>query len=84
MEEKIRKEIAAYVRDNVEYFESRFQWALTKMERNRCPLSMADGELYDDIVNAIEEWFDDNEISTEYDFDFLDLIEGDEGIIWEE
>lgn len=78
------KEIAAYVRNNVEFFEERLQLALNKMERMRCPLSFADQELYDDITNAIEEWCDDNEVSVEFDEDWTDLIEGDEGIIWEE
>lgn len=77
------KEIAAYVRNNVEFFEERLQLALNKMERMRCPLRMADDSLYDEIVDAIEEWFDDNEISIDYDFDFEGMIEGDEGIIWE-
>lgn len=79
-----KKEVAAYVRNNVEFFEERLQLALNKMERMRCPLSFADQELYDDITNAIEEWCDDNEVSVEFDEDWTDLIEGDEGIIWEE
>ena len=31
------KEIAAYVRNNVEFFEERLQMALNKMDRMRCP-----------------------------------------------
>ena len=77
------KELAAYVRNNVEDFEERLQLALKRMDRMRCPLSMADCMLYDEIVDAIEEWCDDNEVNNE-DFDYEDLIEGDEGIIWEE
>lgn len=56
-----KKELAAYVRNNVEFFEERLQWALDKMDRTRCPLSFADEELFNDIVNAIEEWCDDHE-----------------------
>lgn len=77
------KEIAAYVRNNVEFFEERLQMALNKMERMRCPLSFADQELYDDISYAIDEWCWDNEVNNE-DWDYQDLIEGNEGIIWEE
>lgn len=71
------------MRNNVEFFEERLQLALNKMERNRCPLSFADQELYDDISNAIDDWCWDNEVNNE-DWDYEDLIEGDEGIIWEE
>jgi len=77
------KEIAAYVRNNVEFFEERLQMALNKMERMRCPLSFADQELYDDISNAIDDWCWDNDIDND-DWDYEDLIEGDDGIIWEE
>ena len=76
------KEIAAYVRNNVEFFEERLQLALSKMDRMRCPLSFADQELYDDISNAIDDWCLDNEVDNDWDYD--DLIEGDKGIIWEE
>lgn len=76
------KEIAAFVRNNVEFFEERLQMALNKMERMRCPLSFADQELYDDISNAIDDWCWDNEVDND-DWDYEDLIEGDEGIIWE-
>jgi len=78
-----RKEIAAYVRNNVEFFEERLQMALNKMERNRCPLSFADQELYDDITNAVEDWCDDNEVCYD-EVDWDDAIEGEDGIIWED
>ena len=79
-----KKEIAAFVRDNIEDYEERLQLALKRMDRMRCPLRMADGSLYDEIVDAISEWCDDNEVSLEFDEDWDELIEGDEGIIWEE
>ena len=78
-----RKEIAAYVRNHVEFYEERLSLALGWMERSRCPLRMADDSLYNEIVDAIDEWFEDNEISVDYDFDVEEMIEGDEGIIWE-
>lgn len=85
MEDKIRKEIAAYVRDHIEDYEIRLQLTLKQMDKMRCPFWMADdGRLYDEIVDAISEWCDDNEVSVEFDEDWEDLIEGDEGIIWEE
>lgn len=79
-----RKELAAYVRNNIEFFEERFQLALNKMERMRCSLRFADSELFDEIADSIEEWCDDNEVSLDFYEDWDDLIEGDEGIIWEE
>ena len=78
-----KKEISAYVWNNVEFFEERLQLALDKMERMRCPLSFADQELYDDISNAIDDWCWDNKVNNE-DWDYEDIIEGDNGIIWEE
>lgn len=53
-----KKEVAAYVRNNVEFFEERLQLALNKMERMRCPLWMAFPILYDEIREVLE----DNEI----------------------
>lgn len=78
------KEIAAFVRNNVEDYEERLQLALKRMDRMREPLRMADGSLYDEIVDAISEWCDDQEISIENDMDWDEFIEGDNGIIWEE
>lgn len=79
-----KKEVAAAVRNNVEDYEERLQLALKRMDRMRCPLSMADRSLYDEIVDAISEWCDDNEVSVDFFDDWDDLIDGDEGIIWEE
>lgn len=76
------KEIAAYVRNNVEFFEERLQLALNKMERMRCPLRMADDALYSEICDAIGDWCLDNDID-EDSYDWDELIDGDEGIIWE-
>lgn len=76
------KEIAAYVRNNVEDYEKYLQLALKRMDKMRCPLRMADSALFDAISDAIDEWCDDNEVNNE-DWDYEDIIEGDEGIIWE-
>lgn len=78
------KEIAAFVRNNIEDYEVRFQLALKRMERNRCSLRFADSMLFDEIVDAVSEWCDENEVSVDFYEDWDDLIEGDEGIIWEE
>ena len=85
MEEKMKKELAAYVRNNIEDYEIRLQLTLKQMDKMRCPFWMADdGRLYDEIVSAIDEWCEDNEISLENDVDMDELIDGYDGIIWEE
>lgn len=78
-----KKELAAYVRNNVEFFEERLQLALNKMDRMRCPMRMADGILFDEICGAIDDWCYDNDVDGS-DWDCEDMIGGDEGIIWEE
>lgn len=72
------------MRNNVEFYEDRLQLALNKMDRSRCPLKMADNDLYREIIDAACEWFDDQEISIENDMDWDEFIEGDNGIIWQE
>lgn len=79
-----KKEIAAYVRNSVEDYEIRFSLALKRMDRMRCPLRMADGGLFDEIVDAVSEWCEDNDVSVDFYDDWDDMIEGDEGIIWED
>lgn len=76
-----KKDIAAYVRNNIEDFEVRLQLALKRMDRMRCPMRMADDGLYDEMCDAIDEWCDDNEVSLEYDEDWDDIIDE---IIWED
>lgn len=80
---KMTREIAAYCRNNIEDFEERVQLALKKMGRMRCPFSMADQELYDDIVNCICEWCEDNDYSVDFFEDWDEVIEGNGGILWE-
>ena len=81
---KSRKEIAAYVRENVADYELRLQLALNRMDRMRCSLRYVDSELFDEIFERIQEWCDDNEVTIDFFDDPDDMIEGDEGIIWEE
>lgn len=80
---KMLKEIAAYCRNNIEDFEERVQLALKKMDRMRCPLRMADGELFDEMTDTICEWCEDNGYSVDFFEDLDEIIEGDEGILWE-
>lgn len=75
-----KKEIAAFVRNNIEDYEERLQLALKRMDRMRCPMRMADDGLYDEMCDAVEDWCEDNDI----DFYEIDLEELIDEIIWEE
>lgn len=78
------KELAAYVRSHVDDYEAYLQLALNRMDRMRCPFYMAADEgFHNGITSAIEDWCWENDV--DYDeLDLEELIEGDEGIIWEE
>ena len=82
MEEYIN-EIAAYVASHVENYELYLQLALDRMDRTRCPFWMAADEgFYNEITSAIEDWCWDHDIDYD-DWDFEELIEGEDGIIWQ-
>lgn len=55
------KELVQYVIDNVDDFGKRYQKALTKIDRMRCPLRTADSNLYDEICDTVEDWCSDND-----------------------
>jgi len=76
-ERQALQEMAAYCRRNIEDFEVRVQLALKRIDRMRCPLSMADEYLHDEIWDCIEEWCDDNG----YSIDFFDDLDA-EDVIW--
>jgi hypothetical protein len=83
MEDKI-KELAAYVREHVEDYEEYLQLALKRMDKMRCPFEMAADEgFYNDVVSAIEDWCLDNDKDF-FELDLDEVIDGDDGIIWEE
>lgn len=54
------EEMVQYVIDNVEDFEPRYKRALNIMDRKRCSLRNADFELYDNILDACVDWFNEN------------------------
>ena len=68
------KEIAQYCAENISHYEERVQIALDYMDECRCPLYMADGRLYDEIIELATEWCEDHEIS----IDFFDDIDAEE------
>lgn len=50
-----------YVIANVEDFDHRYGRALDKISRMRCDLRYADSGLYDEIVDSINEYLEDND-----------------------
>ena len=55
------KEMVQHVIDNVEDFEPRYQHALNVMDKKRCPLHVADFELYDEMYDAMVDWCIEND-----------------------
>lgn len=50
------EEMVQYVINNVEDFEPRYKHALGIMDKQRCPIIVADSDLHDDIYNAMCDW----------------------------
>lgn len=53
---EIVKELALYCQANIEDWEIRSQWALTQIDKWRAPLYMVASDLYDTMVDCIEEY----------------------------
>jgi len=71
--ENAPKEMVQYVIDNVVDFEPRYQHALSIIGRDRCPLSMADYDLFEDINDAMSDWAFDNDVD-EGEFDIEEIF----------
>lgn len=65
------KKIVSYCEENVWEYEDRLEMALSKMDYFRCPLRMADQDLYRDIYNSVEDYCQDYDL----DFDGIDIEE---------
>ena len=65
-------EIDTFCEKHIPHYEERVSLALDKIGEWRCPLYMADSSLYDEMVDAIAEWCDENEISYESDLSDID------------
>ena len=68
------EEMVQYVLDNVEDFEPRYKRALNIMDRKRCSLRNADFELYDNILDACVDWFNENGDGGAIDYDFEEIF----------
>lgn len=64
------KEMVQYVVDTVEDFDARYARAWDVIGAYRCPLRIADEDMYNDIYNAMCEWVMDELESYPEDFDY--------------
>lgn len=62
---KLYKTLARYCEETIWEYEDRVQLALRKMDRERAPLSMVDRSLYNEIMDAVDEYGADNEVDVE-------------------
>ena len=75
--ERLLQEIYAYCQFRIEHFFQKEMIASETMERDRCPLSMAYPQLYNDIQSVIDEYYEDNDIdSEEWDIDAENVFLG--------
>ena len=71
--EKVKKELAQFCEWNITDYEDRAQLALRRIDRERAPLNMVDNHLYNEMVDAIEEWCEDNGYDAE-DYDAEEIL----------
>ena len=71
--EIINGKIKAYVENNVHRFAERYDLALEKIGEMRCPLSMADDSLFNDIRDAVDDWCSDNDKDPD-DYDIEEMF----------
>jgi len=61
----------------IDHFNLKEFLALETIDRDRCPLSMANERLYNEMESAISDYCEDNEIDLEeYDIDTEDIFLG--------
>lgn len=63
--------VAEYVSANVEDYFEKVTYALGRMDRFRCPLYLADRALYIEIMDAVDDYCQDNDL----DPDEIDIEE---------
>ena len=69
-------EIGKYLRETIEDFDVRVNLALKTMDKMRCSFDYADCDLYDECYDKIEEWCENNDVDTIYQYivDVEDII----------
>ena len=68
MTKEMINEIGNYLREQIEDFDVRVNLALKTMDKKRCSLDHADCDLYDECYEKIEEWCEDNDVDTIYQY----------------
>ena len=68
MTKEMINEIGNYLREQIEDFDVRVNLALKTMDKMRCSLDNADCDLYDECYEKIEEWCEDNDVDTIYQY----------------
>ena len=68
MTKEMINEIGNYLREQIEDFDVRVGMALNTMDKKRCSLDNADCDLYDECYDKIEEWCEDNNIDTTFEY----------------
>ena len=76
VEDGLEPELLAFVRNNVD--ERRMTIAFEQIDKMRCPLSMAEPTLYDNIIDLVDEWCMDNAIDPDSVWGLYDA----EDIFW--
>ena len=74
MEKSTEAMIFDYCKETIDNFDIRLRIALDTIDRMRCPLSMADSRLCNEIEEAIEEYCEEND----WDADCISA----EDVIW--
>lgn len=71
--EDILRVILDYCKENIHEYDVRADLAFDTMAKWRCPLSHADASLYSAMIDAIEEWADENGYNAD-DYDVEEVI----------
>ena len=77
-----RKETIEYLFNlcslRIDYFDRKSFLAIEDMEGYRCPLSVADSSLYDEMERVIKEYCEDNDIDYDtFDIDADEVFDGE-------
>lgn len=68
MTKEMINEIGNYLREQIEDFDVRVNLALKTMDKMRCSFDYADCDLYDECYDKIEEWCENNDVDTIYQY----------------
>ena len=64
---QLLQDLLSYIRENIEDKDIERAW--NKIDRMRCPLAMADPQLYNDIDHLVEDFIFDNNLDDDWLYD---------------